>query len=196
MFSIPIVPEPTEQDIINELKSKNQTLAIFHALNYINKHKELFQEYGLGWIDENRFALNTIILEQKIGRKPNTVCLNFRTHGFTCDGMVKEMKELVCKKYNLKSLPVPKGWRIRSSPHFTQYSTDEDIKQIRYSINNIKRRQKTPSSPPLLPSPPPIQLVLNDPIINISQQIYLDDSDQDFSPLDQYDVDNFWSIFD
>lgn len=198
MQSIPIVPEPTEQDIIDELQSKNQILAIFHALNYIKKHKELFTEYGLGWIDENKFAFNTIIFEEKMGKKHNTVCLNFRTHGFKCHGMVKEMKELVCKKYNLESLPKPKGWRIRSSPYFNQYSTDEDIKQIRYS-NDYVRRKKAPITQ-IQPPPPPtpsLQLILDDSLINLHHNIYLDDSDQDFvSPLDQYDTDNFWPVFD
>lgn len=135
--------EQTKQKLIEELKSKNQTLSIFHALNFIKEHEEFFLEFGIGWYDFDHFAMNMKILTAKSGRYGNTVARNIRTHGFTCKRMNKEMKQFVCQKYNLQSLPDPNGWTIRSCPNFNQFSTENEIKSIKY-IENRKRKRNIP----------------------------------------------------
>jgi hypothetical protein len=100
-------------------------------LRFVNAHPSyvVANIIGLHWIDGCVFLCNTSIFAEFIGRKPNSLNYNFRTHDFirssSSNTVCRQIKQHLCD---------PRNWKTRQHPniHIAADYTEEDAGLVKF----------------------------------------------------------------
>jgi hypothetical protein len=93
-------------------------------------HPETANEIGIFWISSTEFIANSKILAIKMGLRKNTICYDWRSHGFISSSARN-------KRNFIAHLPDPSGWKLHSRSNLTRES-------IENAFSGIDWKQPTP----------------------------------------------------
>lgn len=112
-------------------------IILWNCLTYVKNHPESKIKVGLFWINDYEFMMNTNIFGTFLGRKPNSMNRNMRTHLFNNVKTKMEMRQ----KLN-EDLPDSKHWMLRWCDGFTQSTTEKEAASSKYHENYIRKQKK------------------------------------------------------
>ena len=131
-----------KQKILRGPKRIKQGHLLWICLDFVNKHPEHFINIGVQWIDDSNFIFNCKIFSNFVGRKTNTLNNYFKHHGFQCRRINNNLQIYINNLFSRLNYPLSDGWIIRYLDGFTQSTTENESKKLKFiPSENIKRQR-------------------------------------------------------